>query len=453
VKAPATPIANEFQAAGLGDRRLDARLAEVGVALAQSPDASFPEVFGEDASQEAFYRLLRNPRLSLEKVLVPHMEATVLRMAELPLTLVLHDSSEFVFKGEQREGLFELRRGTYGFNGHLSLAVTADGRRHPLGTVAASVLDDAKSHRDRWIAQVVQVEERVGGRTQCIHVMDREADVYSLFAVAANLGIRFVVRARHDRLLAEVDEQERTLLEQLEHAEDVAEREVAISERRASKRTAMPDERKARPPRNSRIARLRFRACTVTLPRPQRQDKSLPKELKLNVVQVREVDAPKGVAPVEWLLATTEPIATREQILAIVDAYRARWTIEEFFKALKTGCAYESRQLESYGTLSVALGIFLPLAWHLLLLRSYGHLDSVGARAVMDDRRLKVLAAMAKKRNRPLPPNPTARDVMLAVAALGGHIKQNGDPGWQVLWRGYKRLLETEEALILYGDL
>jgi hypothetical protein len=33
---------------------------------------------------------------------------------------------------------------------------------------------------------------------------------------------------------------------------------------------------------------------------------------------------------------------------------------------------------------------------------------------------------------------------MLAIAALGGHIKNNGDPGWLVLGRGLHDLLLLE---------
>jgi hypothetical protein len=446
-------VADEFASADIGDKRLNARLVEIGVALSAGPASSFPDLFGEDAAQEAFYRFLRNDRVMLEKVLQPHREATVLRMADAPLALILHDTSECTFEGELREGVPELRPGTYGFNVHVSLAVSADGRRHPYGVLAASVIDDAKSHRDRWITQALESQERACGVTPCIHVMDREADVYSLFATAAAQKLRFVVRAQHDRLLAEVDEQERTLLEELGLCEDVAEREVFVSERRKTKKQAMPEEMKARPPRNSRVAKLRFRACTVTFPRPQRQDKALPKMLKLNVVQVHEVDAPAGTPPVNWLLVTTEPIGTREQVLAVVDAYRTRWLIEEFFKALKTGCSYESRQLESYATLTVALGLFLPLAWHLLLLRAYGRTENLSGRAVMDENRLKILSALARKLKKPIPPHPTARDVMLGVAAIGGHIKQNGEPGWQVLWRGYKKLLFAEEVLLTCGEM
>jgi len=46
-----------------------------------------------------------------------------------------------------------------------------------------------------------------------------------------------------------------------------------------------------------------------------------------------------------------------------------RWTIEKYFKALKTDCQYEKRQLESAHSLLNALAILAPVAWRLVLLR------------------------------------------------------------------------------------
>jgi hypothetical protein len=56
----------------------------------------------------------------------------------------------------------------------------------------------------------------------------------------------------------------------------------------------------------------------------------------------------------------------------------------------------------------------------------------------LTSKQLEVLRAIAKK---PLPSRPSACDAMLAVAALAGHIKNNGDPGWLVLGRGMHLLL------------
>jgi hypothetical protein len=48
----------------------------------------------------------------------------------------------------------------------------------------------------------------------------------------------------------------------------------------------------------------------------------------------------------------------------------------------------------------------------------------------------------------PLPADATVRQAMLAVARLGGHIKNNGEPGWAVLGRGFHKLLAREEGWI-----
>jgi hypothetical protein len=125
-----------------------------------------------------------------------------------------------------------------------------------------------------------------------------------------------------------------------------------------------------------------------------------------------------------------------------VDCYRARWVIEEYFKAIKTGCQYESRQLETAESLLNALAIFAPVAWRLLLLRHLARCDgNATATDALTAKQVQVLKAVAKK---PLPAKPTARDAMLAIAALGGHLKNNGDPGWLVLGRGLHDLLLLE---------
>jgi len=161
--------------------------------------------------------------------------------------------------------------------------------------------------------------------------------------------------------------------------------------------------------------------------------------LDINIVRVWEMDPPQGEAPVEWVLFTSEPIDTASQVSQVVDWYRTRWVIEEYFKALKTGCAYEKRQLESREALENALALFLPIAWQLLRLRTLARdASDKPATEALPASQLAVLQRVAR---RPLPQRPTVRDVMLAVAALGGHLKRNGEPGWITLWRGYEELL------------
>ena len=59
---------------------------------------------------------------------------------------------------------------------------------------------------------------------------------------------------------------------------------------------------------------------------------------------------------------------------------------------------------------------------------------------------IHLLRVLLENRRRRLVESPTVRDLMLGIAALGGHIKNNGDPGWLVLGRGFRRFAEAEEV-------
>ena len=179
---------------------------------------------------------------------------------------------------------------------------------------------------------------------------------------------------------------------------------------------------------------------TIVRPRPRNVAESHPASLSIHVVMVREAHPPAGQAPVNWVLLTSEPIDTREQVERVVDTYRCRWLIEEFFKALKTGCIYQERLFESRHALLNVLATSLPIAVELLWMRSrVADEPNAPAADIVTPDELTVLRQMG---HRKLPPNPTAGEVLLAIAGLGGHLKRNGAPGWQVLKRGYQRLLD-----------
>ena len=128
----------------------------------------------------------------------------------------------------------------------------------------------------------------------------------------------------------------------------------------------------------------------------------------------------------------------------MVDFYRARWVIEEYFKALKTGCSLEKRQLETKDSLLNALAVFLPIAWHLLLLRSLAHVaPELPASTVLSETHLLILRARPKLK---LSEQPSLEEVLWAIAALGGHKKYNGPPGWQTLGAGFERLRALGEG-------
>src|SRR4029077_9790487 len=114
--------------------------------------------------------------------------------------------------------------------------------------------------------------------------------------------------------------------------------------------------------------------------------------LPVNVIHVLERKPPRGQPAVEWFLLTNLPIDSDDAIAFAVDCYRARWTIEEYFKALKTGCQFEKRQLESAHSLLNALAILAPVAWRLLLLRHFARAkEKVSAANALTGKQLEVL--------------------------------------------------------------
>jgi hypothetical protein len=164
----------------------------------------------------------------------------------------------------------------------------------------------------------------------------------------------------------------------------------------------------------------------------------------LNLVHVVEPDPPDGEPPVEWLLYTTEPVRRVKDIERVVDNYRTRWLSEEFHAALKGGCAFEEREFESLHALLNILVLSLPIACEILALRSGARTDDKRpATEILSNEQLAILRRIS---HYPLGKNPTAKDALLSVAALGGHLPRNGPPGWKVLSRGMTELNTVEAA-------
>jgi len=289
---------------------------------------------------------------------------------------------------------------------------------------------------ERWFRGIAQAEARLQG-VQVIHVADNESDCYPLMSTMIQAKQRFVFRARHDRVVD--DNGDKTHLEEVvKRAEVRLSREVPLSRRLP---TSIP--RSAHKPRPARTADLHIASTIVTLRRP-RGSGNHPATLPIHVVHVYEPTPPTGQEPVNWLLYTTEPVDTRAQIEAVVDAYRCRWLIEEFNKALKTGCVVQQRQFESQAAILNLLALSLPIAIELLALRSLARQEPL--RPATDLLTRSQLAALRALSHRPVPPIPSAQDVLWCVAGIGGHIKNNGAPGWQVLQRGMEKFLAFAEG-------
>jgi hypothetical protein len=461
----AIDVRSEFARVRLGDRRLNTRLDLLVSALQDAPDRSFPSATRSDAELEGTYRFLQNGRVTLDRLIEPHIQATIERAGLTRRVLVVHDTTEFRFEGmKQREGLGKVPGNGQGFFGHFALVVSEDDRE-ALGL--AGIVTFARESRTynreqlteaeraarpsefvRWGMLVEEVHQRMGHLVP-IHVMDREADDFAMLHNMYCGGLRFVVRmnAVRRRKGKTRDDDAVLPIERLaESAPLIASREVSF--------TARPGKRGSRsertyPTRDARVATLKIFATVIEV-QPPRWHRASAAAIPLSIVRVVEVGAPNGESPVEWMLMSTEPIENSEQVLRIVDAYRARWMIEEYFKALKTGCAIERRQLESLHSLLAALGVLAPIAVRLLALRTYARrAPDEPATAVLTPLELQALRAIARS---PVPSSPTVRDALFAVAALGGHLKRNGDPGWITLARGFEKLDIAAQVLASISD-
>lgn len=451
-------LALELAEADLGDTRLDRRLVLLATSLADRAAESFPKAL-DDAELEAAYRFFGNERVTPEAILAPHFRQSAKRSSQHDDILVVHDTTQFEFGGDSpREGLGRLVNPGQGFFGHIALAISADGVREPLGLLSVETLfrldkptprekrrpSDNRGESERWRRGIENAEQLLDGKTRAIHVMDREADSYLILSALTEASRSFVIRAFQDRVLVGVDDEH--LREVAKKAKRSFEREVPLS-RRPHHTGAIG---KRHPARQGRIAKLSFSATRVEIPRTIKA-KSGPESIQINVVYVVERKPPKGEPPVEWFLLTDLPISNDEEIAFIVDCYRGRWTVEEYFKALKTGCQYEKRQLESAHSLLNALAVLAPVAWRLLLLRHLArHAPESPASAALTSSQLAVLHAVAK---RPISARPTVKEAMLAIAGLGGHLPRNGDPGWLVLGRGMHDLLLLELGWRARGEM
>jgi hypothetical protein len=473
-------VVAEFSSVDLGDQRRNARCVFMAKQLSKRPGQSLPAVFQEPKAIEGTYRFFANDAVEPEAILAPHIACTVqrARSCSTPL-LVIHDTTEMKFPGDfPREGCGKLRHDRQGFDSHVSIVATYEpsaDAKDVLGVLRAQPYFTPRTEKEhkpkkkmpalstpgsrRWLDAIEASEVLIPDRV-LIHVGDRGAESYALLAHLQKKQRQFVLRVSYDRAVLTTEGTQDSLFDEARTSHEfVTTRSVRVSSRH---RAELPDakssagkpalkkgkirradvNKKRHPPRLERQAELHITAGTHTLIRPATEGKDLPDTLEISVVRVFEPRPPAGVEPVEWLLYTSNPLETRADVEQVVDVYRNRWLIEEFFKALKTGCGYERLQLENKNSILNALAIMMPIAWCLLRLRTLARLyPECPLRAVLTARQIAILRILRKRK---LPPNPTVRDGLDAIAGLGGHLKHNGPPGWQTLGRGFERLLEAE---------
>ncbi len=458
-------ILDEVKSAKLNDKRLNTRFGQVLSQLAARPTASIPAACGGRAEMVAAYRFCENKNTSFDRILESHVNATQQRIAVEPVVLLAQDTTEIdVTRPEQQvadAGPLDgnSRRGALL---HLMHAFTPDGT--PLGTVAATAwmreeepvcgslsraqraaipIEQKESHR--WVAMLQQAREKA---RQCpashvICLADSEADIYELLVEGTTepRSVDFIVRACQDRALLCKDGKttgKRHIRDQVLKQPVLFEQTLQVRGRNAK---VSCETRGRRQPRQSREATVAVRAARVTLRPPWRSDRRLP-AVTVNVVLVTEVNPPEGDTPVEWILLTSLPIDTLEQVRQVIQYYCVRWMIEVFFRVLKSGCRVEERLFEYMDRLLTCLALYVIVAWRTLYVCRLGRsCPDLSCEVVFEPAEWKSAWKVVHREDPPTQPPPLGVFVRL-VAQLGGYVnrKHAGPPGPQTIWIGLQRI-------------
>ena len=456
----------EFDTLVVPDTRLAKRVRSFVECAWRDPAASLPAMLQDAAQLEGGYRLLSNKRVTMQALHAPHRSRTAERARLAGDVAVVHDTTDIETAYADPSEVGYLHTGRTGYRAHVSLALSVEPNRpaRPLGILSAQAEFQTTAPQPRgtkkkalkrqqlvhstdkaylrWERGIRACSEVLDGCESVVHVADREADSYALLCAVLDLGDGCVFRIRNDRRARMDDDQvdnEWSLLSEIASGLQGTFQCMVPLSKRGDK--GIVSRSKVHPPREARCACLYYSAAPIELKRPHHLPAKLPEALSLWLVRAWEPEPPHGEKPVNWLLLTTESCQTAAEIMRVVDLYRARWLIEDFFKALKTGCNLESRQLQSRHALLNLLALMLPIAVHLLWLRACARdTPDLPASEVLTPLQLTVLRHRSP---RPLPDNPTALQALWTLAGIGGHIANNGWPGWQVLGRAFVKFCDA----------
>ncbi len=454
--------AAEYGRTFLTDGRLRARIESMGRAWLQCPGKDITEIFPEKASRKAAYRLLSNPRATMDHILASHYEATVERARGEPLVLAVQDTTALNYSGHSAaRGLVALGGGGKGSSGlavHAGLAITPSGR--PLGLFGIDADFRAVGGKKRkgecesrrWVNGLERAGELAAAcaDTRVVTVCDREGDFWELLAAAETTGESLLVRASAStrRKVVKADGSRACLWSHMAG--------MAPLTRRTLKIPACGGKRA----RASRKAKLEVRAAEVTLEPPKTATHQTP--LTLLAVSATETGKPKK--PLHWLLLTTErPEPGRglsRHAVEMLKWYRRRWTIELYFKALKSGTRIKDRRLGHADDLRTCFAFDAVTAVRVFDFQ-YLARERPDLPATVSVRReeiyvlYKLLRHQGHRHIRGPPPDgdpPKIRTFVIDMARLvGSHpTKRQPLPGTKKIWRGF---LKLQWAVIVYNAL
>ncbi len=443
----------EFGSAQLGDARRSARLVEVSAAVASCPNGTLPASLPDWADLKAAYRLLANEAVTYERIITPHWLRTRDWCREPGEYLLVEDTTMLDFTLHPKTtGLGWLTGDPWsrGLLLHTTLALRVEAwdlqqcpevslvglfgqqcwtREHERrkGKESRRASFERPRESQRWARVFEQVQSPPAG-VQWIYIADREADIYEVFQLCQQRQIQYVVRASCPRALSQGDQ---TVFSRVAAAPWQGTLSLGLRTRQDAA---------------ARTAQLEVRSAEVELRGTWRPGGKLP-SLKLNVIEVREINAPAGREPICWVLLTSLACTGLAEVQRAIGCYARRWLVEEYHKALKTGTRIETSQLESRARLEALLGILAVVAVRLLQTKlvARSRPDEIIQETEFGFEAIEILNARFGQPKQ----GWTHGALLMAIARLGGFLarKSDGFPGWITIWRGWRRLITMAEGL------
>jgi transposase-like protein/DDE family transposase len=451
-------IDEEVAESQFADFRLSKRFKLLIERLAEGIGETIPMACQDWANTKAAYRFLSNDRVDEGDILAGHFASTRDRFrATVGRILVLHDTTEFVFQRE-KIGLIGSTGTTTGGKDkagrrtavtvcgilmHSSLVVTPDGL--PLGVSAVKFWSRKKfkgtnalkkkmnptrvpieeKESVRWLENLTQTTALLGEPDRCVHIGDRESDIYELFCTAADLKTHFLVRTCVDRLAGEGDH---TVADEMRTVNLKARHLITVLNRDGKPVQAVLD--------------IRYRRIQI-LPPIGKQHRY--PSLTLSVIHAREPETPPDRDRIDWKLVTDLPVSSPLQAIEKLEWYASRWKIETFHKILKSGCKAEQSRLRTADRLVNLIAVFCILSWRIFWMTMINRSESPPpVNAAFTDTEQQLLDRLVPDlpRDRGMP--KTARSYLTKLARLGGYLARNSDapPGNTVMWRGLSRLTD-----------
>jgi hypothetical protein len=448
----------ELAGCSLADERLNKRLRKLLAQIGNAMGQSIPLVCQDWANAKAAYRFFSNERVSEADILAGHFQSTRDRTAAADgPVLVLHDTTEFSYQRQKSEAIGitksinsgrdkagRLRSHTVcGILMHSSLAITTEGL--PLGLAAVKFwtrkkfkgtaalkkkinptrIPIEKKESIRWLENLKQSTELLDNPGRCVHVGDRESDIYELFCAAQEVGTHFLLRTCVDRLAGDGDH---TIADEMDEVAVKGLHRIEVKDSNGD-----PDEA---------VLEIRYRKIRV-LP-PIGKQKRYP-ALAMTVIHAEERGTPKNREKIDWKLITDLPVQSRKDAIEKLEWYALRWKIEVFHKILKSGCRAEEAKLRTAQRLANLIAVYCILSWRVFWMTMLNRSSPDAAPALaLTEAEIGLLDHLVKDRDQKPPRRRTLSHYLTKIARLGGYLARASDPppGNTVMWRGLSRLTD-----------